>query len=349
VNKITKRAYYFFIPFFSLAVIICYSYFFKIQMGPLESLDKINIPEHIKNQFFSDPGLKTLLINIESNKINYYYNGPTTQRLTIILMRMKKILRKYPGQISNGNYLLSLRDGIHAKHALPLLAFATTQELNASNAVILIPDSESLKSYKQLFQSIQKSNKRYTWNQKIPKILWRGATTGGKKCATFDCSPRLSFIASSKNLAFIDAGFTITTINVIKPFARELRRNYLKPHVPPHEAISYKYLLDIDGNSCSYSRMAWILASNSLLLKHQSDKIQWYYHKLKPYQHYLPIASDFSNLQQQYEWAESHSLQVQSIVRNSQQLALEIFNDTNIDKAIITAFNQYHEICAMLN
>lgn len=90
--------------------------------------------------------------------------------------------------------------------------------------------------------------------------------------------------------------------------------------------------------------MAWILYSGSLLMKQQSDKIQWYYDKLQPYVNYIPVSADFSNLQQQFEWAQTHQEQVQIIARQGRQLAQEVFTKENILNALEEAFNEYHKL-----
>lgn len=328
-----------------LAVIVCYNQYFKVSYEATISLNKIQLPQHIKHEFFnSDPNPNIMLVNIYKNKINYYYNGNNTNRSNIILKSLYKIVRKYKNVIPNSNYFISLQDGVHKKFSYPVLAFAATHPLVANNQVVLLPDTESLKGYDTLVKTLKDAALKYPWLQKSAKILWRGATTGGKDCTTYNCSARLNFINSSVNLEFVDAGFTLTTSNVSKKFAQEIRLKHFKNHVTPQDSLAYKYLLDIDGNSCSYSRMAWILSSNSLLLKHQSDKIQWYYHKLKPYEHYIPIASDFHNLQQQYEWAETHPTEVQGMINNAQQLAQEIFSAAAIEEAFIEALARYQQI-----
>ena len=154
------------------------------------------------------------------------------------------------------------------------------------------------------------------------------------------------FINYSADLDFVDAGFTgypqlnpefVNYISTIDRFA-------LKKTVSPADSIAYKYLIDIDGNSCSYSRMAWILYSNSVLFKHQSSNIQWYYDRLKPYVHYIPIAEDFSNLAQQFAWAEANQDKVQQIIRNANVLAKITFGNYSIKMSIVRSLQKYHEI-----
>lgn len=48
--------------------------------------------------------------------------------------------------------------------------------------------------------------------------------------------------------------------------------------VPREDHLKYKYLLSIDGWSAVWERIAWIMFSNSLLLKHETGKVQWFHH-----------------------------------------------------------------------
>ncbi|KAL4422563.1 hypothetical protein ABPG75_008760 [Micractinium tetrahymenae] len=54
------------------------------------------------------------------------------------------------------------------------------------------------------------------------------------------------------------------------------------------EHARYKYLLQLDGITAS-RRFATLLSMNSLVLKQESQHLEWYYHALQPCVHYLPI------------------------------------------------------------
>lgn len=60
--------------------------------------------------------------------------------------------------------------------------------------------------------------------------------------------------------------------------------------------MGYKYLIDVDGLKVSPLRVPWKLYTNCVLLKQESNKIQWFYYKLLPKYYYFPIKKDLSNL-----------------------------------------------------
>jgi hypothetical protein len=62
--------------------------------------------------------------------------------------------------------------------------------------------------------------------------------------------------------------------------------------------VRYKYQVDIDGNTNSWPGLFQKLLTGSPVLKVQSPGHlrQWYYPRLIPWQNYIPIASDMSDL-----------------------------------------------------
>jgi len=56
----------------------------------------------------------------------------------------------------------------------------------------------------------------------------------------------------------------------------------------------YKYLINVDGNTCAWDRIPWILNSNSILLKKKSSSSSkcWYYDLLENGVHYIEFDKD---------------------------------------------------------
>jgi len=307
------------------------------------SIEQFVLPEQLK-QVFSDKNLlkNWLLIEKNGNHIFYLPDSRSTEigavRLKIVLDSIVDLLSTGTYKIHDSIYLLSSQDGIVTPHKWPILAFASNKNLVTDSHVVLMPDDRALSGYSKVFKEIDLGISQFPWDQKISKVFWRGSTTGhiDHKNDIYSI-PRAKFIKYAANLDYVDAAFTCITENKYKSFA-------LKPMVRKDMSLRYKYLIDIDGNSCSYERMAWILYSNSVLMKHESNDIQWYYHKLKPYVNYIPINADFSNLTNQYLWAEANQQQAKFISKNANLLAREVFSDVGIRAALEQAFQQYYDI-----
>ena len=69
------------------------------------------------------------------------------------------------------------------------------------------------------------------------------------------------------------------------------------------EALKYKYLISIDGNTAAWKRPEWIMASNSVLFKTTSKFYQWFYDGLVPWHNYIPVRPDLTDVQEKLEWA----------------------------------------------
>lgn len=53
-------------------------------------------------------------------------------------------------------------------------------------------------------------------------------------------------------------------------------------------------------------RPPWIMASNSVLLMQETNKIEWFYHLLKPKVHYYPIMGNLSDFFEAIEFLRSN-------------------------------------------
>lgn len=72
-----------------------------------------------------------------------------------------------------------------------------------------------------------------------------------------------------------------------------LYNNFVKNHRRSidEQRDEYRYIIDIDGNTCSWDRMVWIMKSNCICLKKKSDNINWYYPLLEKNLHYVEFDS----------------------------------------------------------
>jgi hypothetical protein len=62
--------------------------------------------------------------------------------------------------------------------------------------------------------------------------------------------------------------------------------------MPWADQLGYRFLLSMDGNGASCSRVARALASNAVLLKYDSPHKLYYFSGLRPWLHYVPINED---------------------------------------------------------
>lgn len=204
------------------------------------------------------------------------------------------------------DFIVSLEDGFEGNPDLgPCFVFAKKEHVDS---LILVPDIKALAGYGKLREMIPNANKKISWNQKLPKTFWRGSTTGGySTLTTWDRLARAKLVLLSlSHPEEIDARFN--SVVQCDPEIPHLMKSkgMISASVSRPDHLKYKYLVDVDGNSCSYERYFWLLLSNSLVIKQVTPNVQWYYGGLEPYKHYLPVKEDLSDLMEKMDWARQH-------------------------------------------
>ena len=107
------------------------------------------------------------------------------------------------------------------------------------------------------------------------------------------------------------------------------------------DQLKYKYILDVDGFSNTWDATVWKLYSGSVLLKPESIWKQWYYDKLQPWVHYVPINNDFSDLNEKIKWCKEHEDECKKIVQNARNFVLDELNWEKVQKDMISIFKNY--------
>lgn len=207
------------------------------------------------------------------------------------------------------------------RYLAPVLA--PTKHLNDKN-VIAIPDSHTLMQMKDHLQEVKLGNTKYPWKLKSSKAFWRGATTGGMYYPkTYHKFPRVKLVQLSKQYPeVLDAKFNVVQQDMsgyIKPLFSRL--GYIGERLTVSDHLQYKYQILIDGNSAAWTRCHWQLHSNSIILKQDSEYVQWYYGLLKPYVHYIPFDYECSDLIEKIQWAQDNDDKVQEIIKNANIVA----------------------------
>ena len=120
--------------------------------------------------------------------------------------------------------------------------------------------------------TFKKYERKYPWESKIDRAIWRGSTTGPEKKLniTFDDLSRAILVKKSMDRPdIIDAGFT----SFVQGWEREehLNKTIVSSHIPFDDLMKYKAIIDIDGNTWS-SRFAKLLCTNSVVIKVRERK-----------------------------------------------------------------------------
>jgi hypothetical protein len=221
------------------------------------------------------------------------------------------------------DFIVSLEDGFGGNPGIgPCFVFAKNER---AEGLVLIPDINAIAGYSKLRAAISEANRKFAWDQKVAKTFWRGASTGGYLTkATWERLARAQLVLLSlAHPELLDARFN--KIVQAERGVRELLKGkgMVGSSLPQKDHLKYKYLVDVDGNSCSYERYFWLLLSNSLVLKQVTQNVQWYYGGLEPYKHFLPVKEDLSDLVEKIQWAKGHDEECRLMAQRATEFVRE--------------------------
>ncbi|KAK7052661.1 CAP10 domain-containing protein [Favolaschia claudopus] len=174
------------------------------------------------------------------------------------------------------------------------------------------------------------------WEVKAPKLYWRGSSNGGHIIGqNYRQFPRFKAVKlSESNPDLIDAkmsafwGSHCTFDCEGRPIEEEFDIGD-QHKLPREEVFKYKYVLDVDGNTFS-GRYLGLLQSGSLVFKstgfqeHFSD---W----LKPFEHYIPVKVDLSDLVDRVRWAIENEEEARAIQQRGMEFARNVITDEQHD------------------
>ncbi|KAJ6494383.1 glycosyl transferase family 90-domain-containing protein [Mycena sanguinolenta] len=144
------------------------------------------------------------------------------------------------------------------------------------------------------------------WNDKKPLLYWRGTSTGGM-IAVF-AEPYCGGLSSGCDREGIIAKYNMTSRGD-----------------PREDVCKFKYALDVDGETFS-GRFLGLMHSGSLVFK-----AKYFNDCLRPFEHYVPVLPDLSDLVQKVEWANANPEEARLIQQPGQELAKRVLTDAQND------------------
>lgn len=159
---------------------------------------------------------------------------------------------------------------------------------------------------------------QYKWEDKISKAVFRGSATG---CEIGEKNPRIKATMLSKEYPeYLDAG--------IISFNRKLKKNLNKPlqiievsglqkanFMTLNEKAKHKYILNLDGHVAAF-RLGHEFSLGSVILIPKSKYYLWFSYLLKPFEHYVPVKEDLSDLIEQIKWCKENDDKCKKIAKN---------------------------------
>jgi hypothetical protein len=156
------------------------------------------------------------------------------------------------------------------------------------------------------------------FDKKNNKIIWRGGSTGNK---------RVKFVEKYQNHQNknIDIKFSNLCQNVIN-------NNYILNKLSINEQLQSKFIISIEGNDVA-TNLKWLLYSNSVVIMPKPTICSWIMEdKLISGTHYIEIKSDYSDLEEKYNWCLNNLEECKKIAENSKTYIEQFLNQDNEKK-----------------
>jgi len=177
----------------------------------------------------------------------------------------------------------------------------------------------------------QRSESRpVSWDKRSPTLRWRGGTSGdypvnpigpGSK-EDSRVMPRIRMALILKGHARCDVGFAGKHIPENARLILE-EAGLVRQFIAEENWTYDKFALDIDGFTNTWSNFLIRMHLGCCVLKvgSQHGYRQWYYDRIRPWEHFVPVKSDLSDLVEKVDWAQSHDAEAKAIAANGQAFA----------------------------
>lgn len=166
------------------------------------------------------------------------------------------------------------------------------------------------------------------WSQKREKLFWRGAATdiwsnGLYSTDNWFLHPRgIACCLSKQHPDLIDAAFTYFPIWTCSSSVEELTKaTPMSSLTSLEQHLHFKYQLQITGRMANFPRDRWQFYSNCVVFRHEPPHEMFWYSLLHPWEHYIPIATDLSDLIDKINWAKNHNAQCENIAKSARLFA----------------------------
>lgn len=89
--------------------------------------------------------------------------------------------------------------------------------------------------------------------------------------------------------------------------------------------LGYKWILDVDGYVRTWDGWAWKMASGSAVLSPASPWETYFTREFAPWEHFVPVANDFSDLGERLAWCRDHDDECRAIAERARSRAIEAY------------------------
>ena len=154
------------------------------------------------------------------------------------------------------------------------------------------------------------------WDMRKDCVFWRGACSADYK--------KGELLRRDVVEKLIDYPYADVKLIELWHENKPIPSNYFAPKVSYKNFLKYKYLLIIDGNGISSSH-SWIFASGAVPVMITNNTF-WFKKYLVPFENYVPIEYNLSDLIEKLDWLRENPKKAQEIAHNARKFAERVFS-----------------------
>jgi len=206
---------------------------------------------------------------------------------------------------------------------------------------ILVPDPLFVNS--NAYAEFRRAALSLPWARRRDTVLWRGTSTGAGQVTTETMAaddlrlrPRVRMCLMLRAVAGADVKIRKTEFVSALDRERLVRHGVVGGKIRQSNWGRYKFAVDIDGHSNAWSNFFVRLLLGCCVIKVQSEHgfRQWYYDRLTPWRHYVPVNADMTDLVEKIAWCRAHDAECAAIAVNGQALARAMTVESEIADAV---------------
>jgi hypothetical protein len=178
------------------------------------------------------------------------------------------------------------------------------------------------------------------WNERSDRIVWRGSPNGHGLLSVDPVNLDRPGVRQRLRMAHVckstDIDFRFVTGGSQAFTTRLSEAGMIGDGIPPSDWANMKFGIDIDGTTNAWDNFMQRLIFGCCIFKVESQFsfYQWYYHRLTPWEHFIPVKADLSDLREAVDWARSHPDRAREIAAAGQALARSMTTETETRAAV---------------
>jgi protein glucosyltransferase len=169
------------------------------------------------------------------------------------------------------------------------------------------------------------------WERKKPVVFFRGGLTSPKR------EPYALYAKTRPDQW--DVRFTPHPSPKFTARIAELGLDTAEP-VAPRDHCGYRYLLSVDGVSSTH-RLRMMMACGGLLLYVQPEWMEFYYYKLVPWKHFVPLPLDPAEGQRVLDYLIAHDDLARRIAGNGRDFVEKVLTLDEVDRYWLDLLREY--------